>query len=78
MQTTIDIPKKLADKLRAITKEKDEQDEIIKQALEEKFERIKKFKNDPFTKWILNEKTCFKDKPDVSEKHDKYLYGGKK
>lgn len=78
MQITVEISDKLGRELKKITKEKNNQKEVIKEAIGEKIERIKKFQNDPFTKWILKKKTGIEDKPDVSVNHDKYLYGGKK
>lgn len=77
MQIAIKLDDKLSRKLKALTNEKNSQEKIIKEALEEKITKITKFENDPFTKWVLNKKTNIKDKNDVSINHDKYLYGDK-
>ncbi len=78
MQITVEISDKLGKELKKITNKQNNQEEIVKKAISEKVERIKKFQNDPFTKWILNKNTKIKDKSDVSANHDKYLYGDKK
>jgi len=76
MQIAIELPNRLAKELKSLYKEKDEQKNIIQQAIKEKLERLKKIQNDPFIRWLLDDsKKTSSGLTDVSVNHDKYLYG---
>ena len=73
MQVTIEIPDNLAKGFS-----RNEQERIIKEALEERLKAKKSVKNEPFFRWALAERANDGEtREDVSANHDQYLYGGK-
>ncbi len=75
MQITVNIPDKLGKKFTKKFKPA-ERKKIINHVIEEKIKEEINLMNDSFFKWALEEKGKDKEtKNDVSEKHDKYLYG---
>lgn len=72
MQVTINIPDKL---YHDIEKSSENLESSIINALELYSERKKMIKNDPFYKWMQKPVAARNNESDISENHDKYLYG---
>lgn len=76
MQVVIELPDKIAKDLKHLYKNKKDQERVLREAVRERIKRIKQFRNDPFVKWLMNEKNTFKGPRDASKNHDKYLADG--
>lgn len=72
MQVTVNIPDKLYHDIQ--DNNIDVESSII-EALEIYAERKKMLKNDPLYKWLQKPVVAKLNESDISENHDKYLYG---
>lgn len=72
MQITINIPDKVYHDLQTLN---DNIENSIIQAVEVYTERKKIIKNDPLYKWMQIPVAAKNNESDISENHDKYIYG---